>query len=120
NAICEWVRGGGHLLLWPGEGPIPSPSSPLVNLLPCRIGDLTTVTFDDAVLRQSGLAQRFAKLKARALTQPAAGTEVIPIIEHRSPPLAVRGRRGLGCVTVVAFAAADLEFDNVSEAQSFW
>jgi hypothetical protein len=126
NAICDWVRAGGHLVLWPGEGPIPPASnSPLVGLLPCGIGDVTTVTFADraAVVRQFGLPERFAtgKLKARALT-PAASTDaqVIPILEQRSPPLALRAPRGLGDVTVLAFDASGLDFIDNPSAAKFW
>jgi hypothetical protein len=121
DAICDWVRAGGHLVLWPGEGPIP-PSSPIATLLPCRIGDVTSVSFADraAVLRQFGLPQRFAtRLKARKLT-PASDAVVIPILEQRSPPLALRARRGLGDVTVLAFDASGLDFIDNASARKFW
>src|SRR3712207_7024781 len=38
RAIVEWVRAGGNLLLWPGDTPIPD-AGPLLDALPCRIGD---------------------------------------------------------------------------------
>ena len=36
QAIADWVRGGGNLILWPSEDPVPA-AGPLVDLLPCRI-----------------------------------------------------------------------------------
>jgi hypothetical protein len=117
NTICDWVRAGGHLVLWLSEDPIP-PGRPLVGLLPCEVGDPVAVSIAPTDLRRAGLSDRFAKLKGRALT-PTEGASRIPLLNSSSAS-AITGSRGYGQVTVLSFDASDLLFDQPDHSKEFW
>jgi hypothetical protein len=117
NAINDWVRTGGHLVLWLSEDPIPQ-GRPLAALLPCEVGDPAVVVITSPDLRKAGLADRFAKLKGRALT-PIKGAIKVPLL-NASSAYAISGPRGLGKVTVLTFDASDLIFDRPERATEFW
>ncbi len=120
NAIADWVRGGGHLLLWLSETPIPA-GGPLVSLLPCAVGDLIAAEIPPADLKAAGLNDRFRTFKARQLT-PNVGAIVLPAlgIGKNTGAFAVRQRRGAGHVTMISFDASGLLFDSSSASQRFW
>jgi hypothetical protein len=117
NAIADWVRAGGNLIVFPSEDPIP-PESALLKLLPCDIGDIITITASPKDLQQAALARRFAKFKARALT-PHRDALSIPLLGS-SGAIAVRAKRGLGFITVVSFDTSDLMFENADAPRRFW
>src|SRR4051812_28366844 len=58
RAIADWVRAGGTLVIWPGEGPMPT-SGPISEILPCTIGDNGYLQLDPAALKEAGLPPRF-------------------------------------------------------------
>ena len=116
-AIGDWVRAGGRLVLWPSENPIPA-GGPLIDLLPCRVGEVTTVTLSKKDLKDAGLADRFGKFKARVLT-PTGNSISIPLL-GKSGALANRGHRGFGTVTVINFDASGLDFNSTLDAERFW
>lgn len=117
TAIGDWVRAGGRLVLWPGENPIP-PTGPLIELLPCRVGEVTAVTLSKTDLKNAGLADRFSKFKARVLT-PTGKVVSIPLL-GTSGAMAIRGQRGLGNVTVINFDASGPDFNSTLDAERFW
>ena len=78
QAIAEWVRGGGNLLLWPGDSPVPD-SGPIVHLLPTQIGTSAVIELSPEELKAAGLTQRFGKLPSRTLT-PADNAEPIKFL----------------------------------------
>src|SRR5262249_47020483 len=88
----------------------------------CRIGDVTTVTFEAAALKQAGLSeQRFTKLKARQLTPQGGGAaEVVPILGNNKDPLAVRARRGAGDGDGLALDPSGVDFVDGASARAFW
>jgi hypothetical protein len=75
EAIMQWVRAGGNLVMWPGPEPVPV-TSPIVDALPVRIGENQNYEFDVKALRSAGLPDRFAKLKGRALTTMPSSVKV--------------------------------------------
>lgn len=115
-ALCDWVRAGGRLVLWPGEEPIP-PTSPIVQMLPCRIGDVTTISVSPEEMVKERLRGRFAKFKGRVI-EPRGGAFAYRLIGDNGR--VVRSRVGLGEVTVVSFEASALDFLSPGDAERFW
>jgi hypothetical protein len=118
RAIADWVRAGGTVILWPGPGPLPS-SGPIMDILPCKIGDNQYFQFDPAAVSRAGLPARFAKLKGRGLSNPTADAKVVPFLES-TQPLAYRHWVGYGQVIIVAADISQLVFDSSEKAQDFW
>src|SRR5262249_51087912 len=100
QAILDWVRAGGNLLLWPGDD-LPPDGSPLAQALPCDVGDLVDYPVDDATRVRLGLSQRFKSLRGRKLVQREGAW---PIDFLPSSAVRAYGRRyGLGQIVVVPF-----------------
>ena len=117
QAIADWVRAGGHLVLWPAEDAVPH-ASPLVSALPVMIGDNVTLEIDRAVIERAGLQERFAKLRGRALV-PKPGAERIPSLGDAGPD-AWRGRVGFGQVLVLPFDPTYFVFRDGAALKDFW
>jgi hypothetical protein len=117
NGIADWVRAGGHLVLWPSTDPVPE-VGPLIDLLPCRIGDVAALAVTPQQLQQAQLPARFGKLRQRRL-EPKPGTVAFSPFNGGKDPVIVRGRAGLGHVTVVSFNPSELQFNQSSNAQIF-
>jgi hypothetical protein len=116
QAIADWVRAGGSLILWPSDDPLPA-SSPLVDLLPCRIGSATVIEQTGDQLAQVGLMPRFRKLTGRELT-PAPTAERVPLLGDRV--IAYRGRAGFGRVLVSPIDLTGLMFNSPKDAWALW
>src|SRR5205823_5224121 len=108
---------GGHLVLWPDTGPVPE-VGPLIDLLPCRIGDVEALTLTPLQLQNQTLPERFGKLRQRRL-QPKPDTVAFSPFDGKDPVI-VRGRAGLGHVTVVSFNPSELQFNSAGSAQIFF
>jgi len=116
QAIADWVRGGGRLLLWPGDGLIPE-HSPIVSLAPCRIGGIGELDLALTGLKNIYIPTRSGRVLSRAL-------DPLPASQTRS--LLPDGwdlcysRAGLGIVGVLSFDPASLSFQQRKDALSFW
>src|SRR5207248_9801943 len=78
QAIADWVRTGGNLLMWPADTPVPE-SGPPIDLLPCRIGTSAVIELNPEELKKVGLTPRYGKLPARMLS-PRADAEAVPLL----------------------------------------
>jgi hypothetical protein len=117
TAIVNWLRAGGRMILWPGPDPVPQ-VSPLVNVLPARIGDNVTFAIAAAQIDQAGLSNRFARLPGRTLV-PADGTTRLPLLG--APDLfAVRGRVGFGQILLLPVDPSLFSFNDADAAKRFW
>ena len=97
QALADWVRSGGNLLLWPSEDPVPA-SSPLLDILPARIGASLSVELAPDVLQKAGLSPRFRKLPARELA-PTPDAEPFALL-GTDRLTAYRRRVGFGRVVI--------------------
>jgi hypothetical protein len=117
QAIADWVRAGGDLVLWPGQDPLP-PTSPLVAALPVTVGNTTIFDVDAALLERFGLAPRFAKLPGRRL-EPRPGAERVATFVDGGPD-AYRARFGFGHVLVMPFDPTFFVFRDDAASRDFW
>jgi hypothetical protein len=117
QAIADWVRLGGNLLIWAGDDPLP-PSSPLLDMLPCEIGPTTLLEIDLPLLASSGLAERFRQLRGREL-HPRPGALPVPTLAAGGPQ-AWRAGVGYGQVLVLPFDPSLFVFRNNEASDDFW
>ena len=117
QAIVKWVRAGGNLLLWPGDDPVPE-SSPLVDVLPVRIGSSDVIELTPDELKAAGLTSRFAKLASRELS-PAAGAEPVTLLGIDRLK-GYRHRAGLGRVLVCPIDVAALQLQGADKTWALW
>lgn len=117
QAAADWVRAGGNLLMWPGEAPLPD-ASPLLDILPAKIGAQTQYTFGAGQLDRLGLQRRFGRVAGRVL-EPALEAETVPLFGADGPH-AYRKRVGLGQVFVAPLDIAQLQFTSTAQARAFW
>ena len=117
QAIAEWVRGGGNLLMWPGDTPVPE-AGPLIDTLPCRIGGTDVVQLSSNELATIGLTQRFARLPARALA-PTPDAEPLTVM-GLDRVRAYQRRLGLGRVIVCPVDLASLQVRDPQKVWALW
>jgi hypothetical protein len=117
QAMLEWVRTGGNLLLWPGDTPVPE-SGPLVDALPCRIGNTTVIELSPDELKAAGLSARFRQLPGRVLEPRADATAVALMATDRVT--AYQKRLGLGRVLVCPTDLSALQFSNPAKHWALW
>jgi hypothetical protein len=117
QAMLEWVRTGGNLLLWPGDTPVPE-SGALVDALPCRIGNTRVIELSADELKAAGLSARFGKLSARALEPRPDATPVVLLGTEKVT--AYQRRLGLGRVMVCPTDLSALQISNPSKTWAMW
>ena len=117
QAIADWVRAGGSLVLWPSDDPVPA-AGPLIDVLPCRIGDSAVVELPPDLLEKAGLPPRFRKLPARALL-PSDGATPVKLLGS-DPLTAYRRRVGFGRVVVCPTDLSALMFAKPQDAYRAW
>jgi len=117
QAIADWVRGGGNLILWPSEDPVPA-AGPLVDLLPCRIGDSTVIEHSMDALEKAGLSRRFGKLNARQLIANP-GAQAVPLLGS-DKVIAWRDRAAFGRVVVSPIYRNALVFNDAKSTWKLW
>jgi hypothetical protein len=109
QAIVEWVRRGGNLVVIPGTTPLP-PKSALMDALPCTIG------INEAINLPTGApASRPASLNGRELS-PRAGARDLPLVNRTG----YLGQVGLGKIAVLPVNVSPLEFADAAGANAFW
>jgi hypothetical protein len=116
QAIADWIYAGGRLVLYPGESLMP-PDSPIVKLLPCRVGESSVIELSLEDCRKMGVPSRLEKLPCRAL-EPAAGAKMVSLPLAKAA--ACCGRVGLGEVAVLSADVSQLAFDQHERAVEFW
>src|SRR5204862_7259504 len=117
QAIADSVRAGGTLLLWPGDTPVPD-SGPLIDLLPCRIGNSAVIQLKPEELKGAGLSQRFGQLAARALS-PRGDAEPVSLLGVERVT-AYQGRLGLGRIMVCPVDLASFQFADTRSTWALW
>ena len=117
QAMLEWVRTGGNLLLWPGDSPVPE-SGALLDALPCRIGNTSVIELSPDELKAAGLSARFAKLPARLLEPRPEATPVALLGTEKVT--GYQRRLGLGRVLVCPTDLSSLQFGNAAKTWALW
>jgi hypothetical protein len=117
QALIDWVRCGGRLIMWPGPDPLP-PASPIVAALPVSIGENITLRIDPKLLQQAGLAERFGETGSRAMTA-REDAEAIELF-GAGGPVAWRRDCGLGQITVLPIDPTFFVFSSELHAANFW
>jgi hypothetical protein len=108
QAMADWVRSGGRLLLWPGTSLLPE-DSPLVKLLPCSVGLSGTINLSLDDTRQLALASRVDKLASRELA-PLPSARKLDVLRGKGQVYLARA--GLGTVGVLSFDPSQLLFEQ--------
>ena len=116
QAMADWVRAGGRLLVWPGTDPVPA-SGPLVDLLPLRYGSNQPLELDAKTVADAGLPARFGKIPGRE-TSVMGGARQVPLFGGAAP-MAVRSV-GYGMVGALPFDASSLLFEDEKKSTAFW
>ncbi|MCY2951802.1 MAG: hypothetical protein NTU53_07465 [Planctomycetota bacterium] len=116
QAIARWVRGGGRLLMWPSAGPVPA-DSPIIDLLPCKIGQSTAIPLSLDDTKALDLPARQERIAAREIELNPSAKKVSILLDKA---LACYGRAGLGRVAVLSIDASQLGFQDRNNALKFW
>jgi hypothetical protein len=120
EAIVQWVRAGGRLVIWPGAEPVAGGA--ILEILPARIGQNQSFQVDAKAIEDAGLSARFAKLKGRELS-PLPGAAAVPMFAGsglKSIPAAFRWRAGFGQVLLLPVDVSEFHFNDVKNSEAFW
>ena len=120
QAILDWVRAGGSLLLVPGETTIPGDSL-LGAALPCQVGGVRPLAFSAEVLRRAAISAASKNLSGREL-RPSADARPLELIKG-SGVVAYWAKRGLGRIVVAPIDLGAVEFESSREREGtleFW
>jgi hypothetical protein len=116
QAIVDWVRAGGNLVLWPGDNGLPA-SGPLLDALPVKSSAPAAIDMDPVQLSEAGLGPRFRRLAGFQLT-PAPGAELIEILHGKA--LAYGRPLGLGRIVIAPINISGLQFESSEKGKHFW
>jgi hypothetical protein len=100
QAIVDWIHRGGNLVLIPGPTPLP-PKSPLIDALPCTIGENQTTGN--------------SHLNARHLT-PRGNASELPVLDQ----VGYFANVGLGKITVLPIDIAQLPLSDDASINALW
>lgn len=119
QAMVDWVRGGGTVVLWAGSEIVPT-TGPLAEVLPADVGDVIDYRIPEDERSHVGLLARFAAVRGRALKpRDGVAVEKVPML-GTSGAFAARRRLGLGYVIVLPIDPTELQFDGEYKARQFW
>ncbi|HTL30848.1 MAG TPA: hypothetical protein VL282_16575, partial [Tepidisphaeraceae bacterium] len=118
HAIADWVRAGGTLVMWPGDAPI-APSSPILQILPCAIGDTQAANLSPQTLKAFKLSERFKQLKSRELS-PREGAKSFPIFDTDKNLVGCKQTVGFGRTVVLPIDPSEFFFERSNESDRFW
>jgi hypothetical protein len=117
QAILDWVRGGGNLILWPRAGE-PSPTGgPIVDALPARLGDAASVSLNAEQAARAGLDGAQLTMNSYQLT-PQADARRIDLLDGQL--IACSRRLGLGTIVLLPIDASRLAFADAAKGRAFW
>jgi hypothetical protein len=116
QAIVEWVRAGGRLLIWPGDGGFPE-SGPLVDVLPARVRALEKLELSASDLAPFGLSARWQKMGVWHLDRKPGAIEY-PLLNGKTA--AYSSRLGLGRIVLAPFNLTDLPVSGSDACNRLW
>ncbi|MGA2442333.1 MAG: hypothetical protein ABSH08_15375 [Tepidisphaeraceae bacterium] len=116
QAIVEWVRRGGNLVVIPGTTPLPTKSS-LMDALPCTIGVNRTIKLPIGApaVEAKPSTTRPASLNGRELSPRPQATSLMVLDQT-----GYVARVGLGKIAVLPVDVSPLEFADAAGANAFW
>jgi hypothetical protein len=116
QAIVEWVRRGGNLVVIPGTTPLP-PRDTLMDALPCTIGVNRAIPLPIGApaVEAKPSTTRPASLDGRELS-PRPGAANLTVLNQTG----YLGRLGLGKIAVLPVDLSPLEFADPAGANAFW
>ncbi|MDP9174365.1 MAG: hypothetical protein M3O30_10945 [Planctomycetota bacterium] len=109
QAILDWIRAGGNLVLIPSSDPLPQCA--LLDALPCDIGP-------NLVISPGLFAVQSSTLNSREL-HPRNGAQSLDIFGPGAPA-AFAQPLGLGVITVLPADISPLDFPNNTRAIALW
>lgn len=120
QAIADWVRAGGMLLLWPSDEPTPT-ESPIGRILPARIGAPKDYAFSEKQRRSAGFVDRIKGMMGFELT-PTADAQPLEMLD--ADPAGARmtayaRQHGFGRVIVSPVNLNDFYFNSTSDGTEF-
>jgi hypothetical protein len=118
QAIADWVRAGGRLLLWPSDAP-QAPTGPIQQILPARIGEVQAIDIAPATLKKFKLAARFKQMKGRELT-PAEDATSFSIFDQNKSIVGYSRDVGFGRTVVLPIDPSEFFYDRSPAADRFW
>ncbi len=114
QAIVNWVRAGGSVLITPGRSSVPEAGS-LIAVLPARIGAVGLLSLPPEALKAADLPPRFAKMSTRTL-EPVEGATAVPLFDGAATVYS--HRVGLGRILLCPFDLAGLQFNGSDDGPS--
>jgi len=120
EAICQWVSGGGRLLLVLG-GRAVTPSNPIARMLPLELSELHEMTLPADVLRAWRLDSSATENVAARSMKPVGGSWLHSIPEnYQEPALYAAAPVGFGMVGVLGLDPRQFSAVQRSRAAAFW
>lgn len=113
QAIVDWVRGGGLLVMWPSDDPVPT-SSPLGQILPCTVRGPRNYAFSTAQQKQAGFHERYKGVTGFELapTADARAIDLLPAGGGETALTAYARDYGFGEIIVSPINLNDLSFND--------
>ncbi|MGB7156666.1 MAG: hypothetical protein WBD40_01290 [Tepidisphaeraceae bacterium] len=115
QAIVDWLRAGGTLVLWPGSS-APSERGPLIDVLPALIGESYFLDLDPATVERIGWT-RVPRVRARQLN-PLPDAEAVPLVGQSV--VAYRRPVGFGQVVISPIDLSAMRFTVPQAVMAFW
>ncbi len=118
QAIADWVRAGGRLLLWPGDAPV-APTGAIQQILPARMGQVRSIDISSAILKKYKLPNRFKQVKGRDLA-PADDATSFSMFENDKSIVGYTREIGFGRTIILPIDPSEFFYDHSPAADQFW